>query len=258
MFQKSLLNTRLNNGILKVEINRPEQLNALNSQVLRELDEIVDQIISGQDIKAAFIIGSGEKAFVAGADIKELSGLSGDGARKLSQTGHHLFSKIENCPKPIIAAVNGLALGGGLELAMACHFRIASEQARFGQPEINLGIIPGYGGTQRLIRYIGKGKATELMMTGDFINAQEALQLGLVNHLTPKDQLTTKVLELLYKIIAKSSGAISKVIECANAYYQQNGFEVEIDSFAACFDTQDSQEGIQAFIDKRKPEFKGK
>src|SRR5208337_916142 len=164
MDSPSYIKTILENDLLMIEINRPEQLNALNNEILKELEEIVDKISADKNIKSSFIIGGGGKAFVAGADIKELKGLTAVEARQLAKTGHNLFFKIENCCKPIIAAVNGLALGGGLELAMACHFRIASNNAKFGHPEVNLGLIPGYGGTQRLTRYIGKGKATEMMM----------------------------------------------------------------------------------------------
>ncbi len=254
---ESNINITNDNGLLMIEINRPEQLNALNIQVLKELDVIVDKIKEDKNIKGAFIIGKGEKAFVAGADVKELQFLSKSEAIKLAKRGHELFNKIENCPKPIVGAINGLALGGGLELAMACHFRIASDNAQFGLPEINLGLIPGYGGTQRLIRYIGKGKAIELMMTGEFIDSKEAYRLGLINHITSQEQLIFKVKEILNRIADKSAVAISKIIECSNSYYDENGFETEMNLFGDCFETKDAQEGIDAFIQKRKANFKG-
>src|SRR6266542_3574900 len=247
MDSTSYVTSTLENGLLTIEINRPEQLNAVNIQVLKELDEIVDKINNAKNIKSAFITGSGAKAFVAGADIKELKDLTADKARQLAKTGQDLFFKIENCKKPIVAAINGFALGGGLELAMACHFRIASDKAKFGHPEVNLGLIPGYGGTQRLIRYIGKGKATELMMTGDLIDAYEALRLGLINQITTPEQLIPKTKEILNKINAKASLSIAKIIECSNAYYDKNGYQIEMDSFVACRQSKDADEGIDAF-----------
>lgn len=257
MDSTSYVNSTLENGLLMIEINRPEQLNALNIQVLKELDAVVDKIYDTKNIKSAFITGSGAKAFVAGADIKELKDLTADKARQLAQTGQDLFFKIENCKKPIVAAINGFALGGGLELAMACHFRIASDSAKFGHPEVNLGLIPGYGGTQRLIRCIGKGKATELMMTGDLIDAPEALRLGLINHITTPEQLIAKTKEILGKINAKAPLSIAKIIECANAYDDKNGYQIEMDSFVACRQSKDADEGIDAFLQKRQANFKG-
>jgi enoyl-CoA hydratase len=251
------INTTIENGLLMIEINRPEQLNALNILVLKELEEIVDKIGADKNIKSAFITGIGGKAFAAGADIKELRGLTADAARQLAKTGQDLFFKIENCCKPIIASINGFALGGGLELAMACHFRIASDNAKFGHPEVNLGLIPGYGGTQRLIRYIGKGKATEMMMTGDIIDAQEAHRLGLINHITTPEQLIPKTKEILVKIHNKAPLSIAKIIECSNAYYDKNGYQIEIDSFVECCKSNDAKEGIDAFLQKRPANFKG-
>lgn len=257
MDSSSYVNTILENGLLMIEINRPEQLNALNIQILKELEEIVDKISVDKNIKSAFIIGSGGKAFVAGADIKELKGLTGDKARQLSKTGQDLFFKIENCCKPIIAAVNGLALGGGLELAMACHFRIASDNSKFGHPEVNLGLIPGYGGTQRFVRYIGKGKAIEMMMTGDIIDAQEAYRIGLINHITTPEQLIPKAKEILIKINKKAPLSLAKIITCSNAYLDKNGYQIEIDSFVECCKSKDAEEGIDAFLQKRPANFKG-
>lgn len=250
--------TDLREGILTVTINRPEKLNALNKEVLNELAQVVENIYRDNQIKAAIITGAGEKAFVAGADISEMLEIkAGDGA-SFAQRGQDIFSSIENCPKPVVAAVNGFALGGGCELAMACHFRIAAENAKFGQPEVNLGIIPGYGGTQRLTILVGKGKAMELMMTGSMISAEEARELGLVNYVTPADELLIKTTELLKKILEKSPVAISKVIGAVNAVFtSEDGFKEEIKLFAESFNSNDKEEGTKAFVEKRKPVFPG-
>ncbi|MBO9729259.1 MAG: enoyl-CoA hydratase/isomerase family protein [Chitinophaga sp.] len=253
------LSTQLDNNILTITINRPEKMNALNQQVLAELALVVDEIYGNREIKGAVITGSGEKAFVAGADISEFLTLSDKQGEELAKRGHVIFQRIESCPKPIIAAVNGFALGGGCELAMACHFRIASENAKFGQPEVNLGLIPGYGGTQRLTQLIGKGKAMELMMTGDMITAVEAQAWGLVNHVVKFEELLPKAVSILRKIQTKAPLAIARVIKCANAALDkdQDGFELELKEFGACFATKDLEEGAAAFIQKRQPNFKG-
>jgi enoyl-CoA hydratase len=250
--------TSLENGIFIVTINRPDKLNALNKDVMSDLDNVLNEIETNQDIKAIIITGSGEKAFIAGADIKEFVGLSNEEGKALAKTGQDIFSRIENCTKPIVAAVNGFALGGGCELAMACHFRVASDNAKFGQPEVNLGLIPGYGGTQRLVQLIGKGRALELLMTGNMIDASIALEYGLVNHVVPQDDLLAKAKMILEQIISKAPLAVGKCITAANAVFSnQNGYEIELKSFGECFSTNDMKEGTSACLEKRKPHFKG-
>lgn len=252
--------TSLENGIFTITINRPDKLNALNKTVIEELGNALEAVYNNPGIKAAIITGSGPKAFVAGADISEFKELDGEGGKALATKGGILvFSKIENSPKPIVAAVNGFALGGGCELAMACHFRLASENAKFGQPEINLGLLPGYGGTQRLTQLIGKGKSMELMLTGNFISAAEALQLGLVNYVTTPDELLNKTREILEAIIFKAPIAIKHIINLVNvaAIGEPEGYEKEINAFGELFDTKDAKEGAAAFFEKRKPLFKG-
>lgn len=259
MYQTLL--TDLQEGTLVVTINRPDKLNALNKDVIEELGKVADEIYNNPNIKSAILTGAGEKAFVAGADISEFIGLDAAAGAALAKKGQDLvFDKIENSTKPIVAAVNGFALGGGCELAMACHFRIASENAKFGQPEVNLGLIPGYGGTQRLTQLIGKGKSMELMMTADMIGADEAKALGLVNHVAPLAELLAKTKEILQKIHTKAPVAIAKVIACVNdaAKGENAGFANEIKRFGECFATEDMKEGTGAFIEKRKAIFKGK
>ncbi len=248
---------QVENSILTITINRPTQLNALNGNTLSELEIAVTDAEKNSEIIAIIITGSGEKAFVAGADIKEFMNYSPDEAQIMSRKGHRIFNKIESCTKPVIAAINGFALGAGCELAMACHLRVAAENAKFSQPEVNLGVIPGYAGTQRLIQNIGKTKAFELLMTGEMISAQEALLLGLVNYVVAPNDLINKVIELITKITQKSPNAISKIIHTVNAYFDksQNGFEVEINDFANCFQTPDFKEGTAAFTERRKPKF---
>ncbi|RYF78504.1 MAG: enoyl-CoA hydratase, partial [Chitinophagaceae bacterium] len=209
--------TSLDNGIFTITINRPDKLNALNKEVMEDLNRVIDEVEQTADIKAVIITGSGQKGFVAGADISEFVGLSNDEGKTLAKKGQDIFFKIENCSKPVVGAVNGFALGGGCELAMACHFRIAAENAKFGQPEVNLGLIPGYGGTQRLVHLIGKGRALELLMTGNMVDAQTALQYGLVNHVVPQDELLNKAKAILQVIVGKAPVAISHCIAAANA-----------------------------------------
>ena len=253
------LSTELEDSIYIITINRPEKLNALNKTVIRELGEAVEEIYVNPLIRAAIITGAGTRAFAAGADISGFAGLSTEEGMALAKQGLDVFFSIENAPKPIVAAVNGFALGGGCELAMACHFRICSETAQFGQPEISLGLIPGYGGTQRLTRYIGKGPAMEAMLTGDLINAQQALHSGLVNHITPPEELMNKTRSLLLRIIAKAPLAIAKCIAAINAAGENvDGYALETSLFGECFDTEDMKEGTTAFLEKRKPVFKGR
>lgn len=250
--------TSLEDGIFVITINRPDKLNALNKTVIEELSAAVDEVYSNADIKCAVITGAGPKAFVAGADISEFLSMGAMDGEALAKKGQEMvFNKIEQSPKPIIAAVNGFALGGGCELAMSCHFRLASENAKFGQPEVNLGLIPGYGGTQRLVQLIGKGKAMELMMTAAMIDANEAKQLGLVNYVTTAEELLPKAKELLGLIMTKGPRAVGKVIKAVNAFYDhtQNGFDAEIKLFGECFGTEEMKEGVTAFLEKRKADF---
>lgn len=246
-------------GILILTINREESYNALNIQFFTEMDAALDEIYNDDKIKSVILTGKGEKAFAAGADIKEFSNFNENQAKKLSRDGQNVMNRMENCPKPIIAAVNGFALGGGCELAMCCHLRIASENAVFGQPEVNLGLIPGYGGTQRLVHLIGKGKAIEFLLTADNIKAPEALSLGLVNHVVPKEELMNKCIEISTKINSKAPLAIGKIIESVNSYYKDGiiGYQTEINNFAELFETSDFKEGTSAFMEKRKAAFLG-
>jgi enoyl-CoA hydratase len=252
--------TSIDNEVLTITMNRPKQLNALNAKTIAELKTVFTDAIENSDVKAIIITGAGDKAFVAGADIKEFTLRHADEGSLASKEGHDVFNLIENCPKPVIAAVNGFALGGGCELSMACHLRIASENARFGQPEVSLGLIAGYGGTQRLIQYIGKSKAMEMHLTADMISADEALKLGLVNYVVPQDKLIEKCLEIIKKIKSKSPLAITAVINSVNAYFKEgvNGFDTEIEEFGKCFKSEDFKEGAAAFIEKRQANFTGK
>ncbi len=252
--------TSIDNRVLTITINRPDKLNALNKKTVEEIGLAIKNAESNDAVFAIIITGSGQKSFVAGADISEFVGLSVEQGRSLAQAGQAVFKSIETCSKPVIAAVNGFALGGGCELTMACHLRIVSDNAKFGQPEVNLGLIAGYGGTQRLIQYIGKTKAIELHMTGDIINAEQALVLGLVNYVVPQDQLMEKCLEVIEKIKTKSPKAITGVINSVNAYFENSvdGFNTEINEFGKCFATDDFKEGTSAFLEKRKATFTGK
>lgn len=246
--------------ILYITINRPQKLNALNKAVLAELADAVAWAQENNTIKAILITGAGEKAFVAGADIAEFQHYSLTEGKKLAKTGQDsVFNAIENSCKPVIAAINGFALGGGLELAMACHIRIASENAKLGLPEVTLGLIPGYGGTQRLAQLVGKGQAFEMIFTAEMINAEKALQLGLVNHVVPQEQLLAKAEELLEKIKQRAPLALASAIKAVNAGLNPklDGYQTEIDEFANCFGTTDFKEGVSAFLEKRKPVFKG-
>jgi enoyl-CoA hydratase len=252
--------TQINNKILFLTLNRPDQLNALNKKVFDEIEHILANLTQNTEINGIIITGSGEKAFAAGADIKEFAHFNINQGKELSANGHRIFKIIETFQKPIIAGVNGFALGGGLELAMACHIRIASDNARFGQPEVSLGLTPGYAGTQRLTQLIGKGKALELLMTGAMIKADEALNLGLVNYVVPQNELMSKCQDLMMLILKQSPVAIAGVINCVNAFFTVgvNGFQTEVDEFGKCFGTDDFKEGTDAFMNKRKPVFPGK
>jgi len=252
--------TEEKNGVLYLTVNREDKMNALNYATLEELKGIFEDVVDNRSIKAVILTGSGEKSFVAGADISEIASLNEVNARKFAENGQEIFAMIENCHKPVIAVTNGFTLGGGCELAMACHLRIATANAKFGQPEVNLGIIPGYGGTQRLTQLIGRGKANELMMTGDMIGAEEAKVLGLVNHVLPtKAEAMEKAEEVINKIMSKAPLAIGMIVDCVNAASlpDENGFQTEANSFARCVKSGDYKEGTSAFLEKRKPIFKG-
>jgi len=250
-----------NNGITTITINRPSKLNALNKATIEELHYALKAANKDNTVKVIIITGSGEKAFVAGADISEFANFSIEKGGKLAAKGQELlFDFVENLSTPVIAAVNGFALGGGLELAMAAHFRIASDNAKMGLPEVSLGVIPGYGGTQRLPQLIGKGRAMEMVMTAGMIDASTAKDYGLVNHVVSQEELIPLAEKIASKIMRNSSVAISKVIKAVNANYKDgiDGFKTEIKQFGNCFGTQDFKEGTTAFLEKRKAAFSGK
>ncbi len=249
-----------NSKIAQVTINRPNKLNALNSATIHELSDAFKDLEDDEDVNVIVLTGSGDKAFVAGADISEFAHFSVDEGGGLARKGQEmLFNLIENLSTPVIAAINGFALGGGLELAMACHFRIASDNAKMGLPEVSLGVIPGYGGTQRLPQLVGKGKAMEMIMTATMIPADEALSCGLVNHVTTQQELLPLAEKIAGKIMRNSSVAISAAIRAVNANFEDgvNGFDIEIEEFGECFGTNDFKEGTTAFLEKRKPNFLG-
>jgi len=246
-------------GIQIITINRPEQLNALNKVTIEELSNAIGEAEENISIGVIILTGAGEKSFVAGADIKEFADFNIAEGGALAETGQTLlFNKIEQLNKPVIAAINGFALGGGLELAMSCHLRLAAQNARLGLPEVSLGLIPGYGGTQRLAQLVGRGKANEMIFTAGMILADEALQIGLVNHVVEANELLDKCVEIANKIMRNSPMAIATAIQCVNAGYQDgvNGYEVEIESFGRCFGTKDFIEGTSAFLNKQKPSFR--
>jgi enoyl-CoA hydratase len=252
--------TEIKNEVLIITINRPDKLNALNKQTLEELHETLVNAENDKSIRALIITGSGTKAFVAGADIAEFANFTTKEGQQLSSNGHFkVFNFIENYSKPVIAAVNGFALGGGLELAMACHMRVVSSNAKMGLPEVSLGVIPGYGGTQRLAQLVGKGKAFEMISTADTISADDAYKWGLANHITPQEELLNKCFEITAKIITKSPVAVKAAIKAINAGYNNkfNGYEVEIEEFGKSFGTNDFKEGTTAFLEKRKAIFLG-
>ncbi|MCP4520500.1 MAG: enoyl-CoA hydratase [Cytophagales bacterium] len=255
---KNLILT-IQEGIATITINREKKLNALNFETLAELKQVFEDLSTQREVSVIILTGQGEKSFVAGADINEIHTLDKEKAEEVVTNAHHIFNAIEQFPKPVIAAVNGFALGGGCELAMACHMRFASENAQFAQPEINLGIIPGYGGTQRLTHLVGKGKAIELMLSADYISAQEAKRIGLVNDvLESQEELYAHCRKLAKKLSEKPKIATKLIIDAVNAHYQfdKDGFAQEIKNFAECCSTDDFKEGTQAFMEKRKANFK--
>lgn len=245
--------------ILYITINRPDKLNALNTKTLSELGDAIAHSSQNIEIRGVLLTGAGEKAFVAGADISEFAGYNGKQGEELARRGQEsVFNAIEQCSKPVIAAINGFALGGGLELAMACHLRIAADHAKLGLPETSLGLIPGYGGTQRLVQLVGKGKAIEMIATADMITADAAEKIGLVNEVVPQQELVAKAEEIFSRIKLRAPLAVSSAIFAANAAFTGSGFETEIREFGKCFETQDFKEGVAAFLEKRKPEFTGR
>jgi len=247
--------------ILYITINREQKLNALNKEVLTELADVIAFAKQSDEVRGVLITGAGEKAFVAGADISEFQNYNLEEGKELAKSGQtNVFDAIANCPKPVVAAINGFALGGGLELAMACHIRIASENAKLGLPEVTLGLIPGYGGTQRLTQLVGKGRAIEMITTADMITAEKAARIGLVNDVVPQVELISKAEEILNKIKQRAPLAVASAIKAINSSLDKrtNGFEIEIEEFANCFQTADFKEGVTAFVEKRKAVFTGK
>ncbi|MGB3606909.1 MAG: enoyl-CoA hydratase-related protein [Psychroserpens sp.] len=260
MSYQNILSTTTN-SITTITVNRPKKLNALNRGTIEELHDAVAEANKSKDTKVIVITGSGEKAFVAGADISEFADFDEKNGGKLAAKGQELlFDFIENLATPVIAAVNGFALGGGLELAMACHFRVASVNAKMGLPEVSLGVIPGYGGTQRLPQLVGKGRAMEMIMTAGMIDANQALEYGLVNHVTTEGELMSLVEKIAGKIMRNSTVAIQGAIKAINANYTDgvDGYKTEIKQFGKCFGTEDFKEGTTAFLEKRKADFPGK
>jgi len=248
-------------AVLIVKINREKALNALNKETVAELQQLFNHYWSDDTVKCVVVTGVGEKAFVAGADIPELAELDMRAGTDLAAKGQYLMKTIQNFPKPVLAAVNGFALGGGCELAMACDIRLASEKAKFGQPEINLGVIPGYGGTQRLARLVGRGKAMQMILTGEMISAQEAHRIGLVDEVYPHNELMDKAMEMAGLICSKGPIAIALAKECVNRGLEINlsvGCDLEKANFGQTFGTSDKNEGLKAFMEKRKPQFTGR
>lgn len=255
---KNLL-LEIREAIAYVTVNRPDKLNALNFETLDELERVFTDLTANTEVRGIILTGMGDKAFVAGADISQFLTIPADEGKPFSENGQRVFQLIEMCPKPVIAAINGYALGGGCELALACHMRVLSEHAQLGQPEVNLGIVPGYGGTQRLTHLVGRGKALEWMVTADMISAQEALKWGLANHVVPHSELIATCERILNKVKQKPPIAVTEVIVATAAYFDTttNGYDAEANSFARCTATKDFREGATAFIEKRKPVFKG-
>ena len=247
----------LEHPIAVLTINRPDRLNALDIETIHEVGQALDAVADDDEVRGLIITGAGEKAFAAGADIAEFAKFTQQEAKSMSSAGHDVFNKLENFHKPVIAAINGYALGGGCELAMACHMRIASDKAKLGQPEVNLGLIPGYGGTQRLTAYVGRAKATELLLTGDIVDADDALRLGLLNYVVPPEDLIDHSRKLLLQITSKATEPVAHILKLINLHFSKeaDGYGAEKDLFSECFDTPTFKEGVDAFLNKRKPEF---
>lgn len=259
MYDNILL--EIDSGLAQITINRPKELNALNRATMLELDDAIKSLVDDQSVGALIITGGGEKAFVAGADISEMVDMGPLQAKEWSRLGQQVFSRIENFPRPVIAAINGFALGGGCELAMACDIRLASEKAKFGQPEVNLGIIPGFAGTQRLTRLVGKGQAKIIIFSGDIISAEEALRIGLVDKVVAAEELMSFAKTLASKIMTKAPLAIGQAKTAINKGIEMDSelaFVFEAETFGMCFTSADQKEGMRAFLEKRKPTFGGK
>lgn len=256
----SYILTEINDQIAWITINRPEALNAMNPIVISELEEAISSCIEETSVGAIILTGSGDKSFVAGADIKTMQTMGPDEALRFGKAGQELTVTIENSPKPVIAAVNGFALGGGCEISLACHIRVASETATFGQPEVLLGILPGWGGTQRLPRLVGLGIANELIITGRMVSASEAKFIGLVNHVVPPNELINKCKEIAAQILKNGPNAIAKSLACIREGFGtsiKEGLKIEVDLFSKLFGTEEANEGLRAFVEKRKPKFRG-
>ncbi|NNE16376.1 MAG: enoyl-CoA hydratase [Saprospiraceae bacterium] len=255
---KTILLT-INDGIALVTINRPKAMNAINDDVMTELGYLFTEGLNPKNLKGVIITGAGDKAFVAGADITQFLKLDRDGGYALSKKGHIVYNTIENYSIPVIAAINGYSLGGGNELAMACHIRIASPNAKFGQPEVNLGIVTGYGGTQRLVQYLGKGRALEMLLTGDMIDAEKALSYGLITHVVESESLIDKASKIINKIATKGPISVANTIALVNAFFDknENAYEKEMNYFGDAIVSEETKEGVTAFLEKRKANFKG-
>ena len=259
-FDNLLYDLDADSGILTLTLNRPTKLNALNGATIEEIGRAMQQALDDAQVRGILLTGSGEKAFVAGADIAELAALDEARARRASERGQEVFCLIEESTKPVLAAVNGFALGGGCELAMACHVRVAADTARFGMPEVTLGLLPGFGGTQRLTQLVGRAKALELMLSADQIKADEALRLGLANHVVPAAELLAFSRALLSRMLSRAPLALGLVIECVNAVFApaKDGYRTEAQAFGRAFGTADFREGTAAFLEKRPAKFEGK
>ena len=255
----SLVLKEISNHIATLTINRPEVLNAMNDEVVADLDTAVQSCIEDEQVGVIILTGAGEKAFVAGADIKKMQSMGPEAALEFGKAGQQMTLTIENSPKPVIAAVNGFALGGGCEISLACHIRVASETATFGQPEVLLGILPGWGGTQRLPRLVGSGLANEIITTGRMVSALEAKSIGLANHVVPPDELMNKCMEIANQILKNGPNAIAKSLKCIQkrmGMSMEDGLEIEVKNFSKLFATEEAKEGLSAFVEKRKPNFR--
>ena len=255
----SLILKEISNHIAILTINRPEVLNAMNDEVVADLDATVESCIDDDKVGVIILTGAGEKAFVAGADIKKMQSMGSEAALEFGKAGQQMTLTIENSPKPVIAAINGFALGGGCEISLACHIRVASETATFGQPEVLLGILPGWGGTQRLPRIVGSGFANEIITTGRMVSAVEAKSMGLVNHVVPPDELMNKCMEIANQILKNGPNAIAKSLSCIQkrmGMSMEDGLQIEVENFSKLFATEEAKEGLSAFVEKRKPNFR--